>query len=230
MLKLVIVTSDYIQVRRLINFCIGKIPTLQITAILTSQSELEDFKKKNTFDIILFDHCNFVEHHPVDYDVIIINSFKSPVRKFDKKIVLSSKQTFSFLIKQIANFSQKITSNNVYQRAVQTLIDLGFSFKHIGTKYLADAIQYTYFNQYDSNFENLEKDIYPFVAGINHTDVEKVKWSMARSINMMYLNHTTKSISILEEYFCLDHMQKPTPKLVIGMVRNKLIVSDEEKD
>jgi hypothetical protein len=70
-----------------------------------------------------------------------------------------------------------------------------------------------------------QKDIYPYLAKVNHTQIDNVKWSIARTINLMYLHHTTKSILKLEEYFCLEHLQKPTPKHIISVISNKLLYS-----
>lgn len=222
MLKLVIVTSDLLSSKELINQCIGKISSLQIIAIFTSTSELENFRKKNKFDFILFDNFECLENLKDTYDIISINNFKTLVKKYNNKISLSTDNTFENMKKYIEKFTQKMTIEIIRQKSTDILLSLGFSLKHIGTKYLIDAICYSYMNNCDNSFENLAKDIYPYIAKINKTQINNVKWSIARSINLMYLNHTTKTILVLEDYFYLDHLEKPTPKSVIGIIRNKL--------
>ena len=224
MLKLLIATTDLLKSKELINQCIGKISSLQIIGIITDTSEFEDFNSENEFDVLLFHNFPLIiETTKVSYDIISINNFKTPVKFYRNRISLSNTLSFEEMIENLRIFTRKVLTNSVIEKSSQILLDLGFSFKHIGSKYLVDAICYSYVNNFDSSFENLEKDIYPYIAKLNHTHVENIKWSIARSINSMYLNHTTKSIVELEKYFYLEHLQKPTPKLVISMIRNKLL-------
>ena len=223
MLKLVIVTSDLLSSKELINQCIGKIPSLQIIGILTSKLELEYYQKNSIFDILLFHNFDYSDCEKANYDIICIDKFKTPVKNYENRISLSDVNSFVVLKKRLEKFIKKVTESSIRQKATQTLLDLGFRFKHIGTKYILDAICYSYMNKGDNSFENMEKDVYPYIAKLNHTQVPNVKWSIARTINLMYLNHTTKSILKLEEYFCLDHLQKPTPKLVISVIYTRLL-------
>ena len=222
MLKLVIVTSDLLSSKELINQCIGKISSLQIIGVLTNKSDFENFREKNKFDFILFDNFEYTENLKEHYDIISINNFKTLAKRYDNKICLSTNNSFENLKKYIEKFTQKMTIEIIRQKSTDILLSLGFSLKHIGTKYLIDAICYSYMNNCDNSFENLAKDIYPYIAKINNTQIDNIKWSIARTINLMYLNHTTKTILILEDYFYLDHLEKPTPKSVIGIIRNKL--------
>lgn len=223
MLKLIILTSDLLSSKELINQCIGKIPSLQIIAILTSESELEQFRKESYFDIILFHNFDYGNYDSLNCEMISINEFKAPHKRDKNRIAISNKLSFEDVKKNIERFLKKLITNSIRQKTTEILIDLGFSFKHIGTKYIADAICYSTLNNFECSFENLEKDIYPYLAKVNNTQIDNVKWSIARTINLMYLHHTTKSILKLEKYFCLDHLQKPTPKLVISVISNRLL-------
>lgn len=226
MLKLVILSSDFFSCQSLINNCIGKISALQTIGILHSESELEKFRKENYFDILLFLNFDFSNYEQLNNcEMIYIDNFQKDSKKDKNKMYISNKLSFEEIKKYIETFLEKLITNSVRQRATDILIDLGFSFKHIGTKYIADAILYTTLNNYECSFENLEKDIYPYLAKLNHTQVDNIKWSLARTINLMYLNHTTKTILKLEKYFCLEHLQKPTPKLVISVISNRLLSS-----
>lgn len=223
MFKLLIVTSDLLLSKELINQVIGKLPNLQIIGIVTTRAELRNFRKNTEFDYVLFHNCMSYNWNSDEHGIIIIDEFKTPLKKYDNKITLSNSSSLEFILKQIEIFTQVTSIEHIREQAVETLLKLGFTFKHIGTKYLVDAICYSYTHRHSDSFENLEKEIYPYIAKVNNTQVQNVKWSVARTINLMYLNHTTKSILVLENYFNLDHMQKPTPKLVIGMVSNRII-------
>ena len=223
MLKTVILTSDLFQTKELINHCIGKISALQIIGIFESETELELFRKESYFDIILFYNFEHQDYIFFNGEIISINTLKTNIKKEENKINISNKLSFEKMRIHIEKFLKNTITNSIRQKTTEILIDLGFSFKHIGTKYIADAICYATTNNYDCSFENLEKDIYPYLAKVNHTQIDNVKWSVARTINLMYLHHTTKSILKLEEYFCLEHLQKPTPKLVMSVITNRLL-------
>lgn len=226
--KIIIVSKNSSSAAELINNCIGKIPALRTIAILNSVSELENFSKNNPrFDFVLFDNIYFEEDPNRNYQIITISNFKTPVKRYSTtKLAISNDTTFEFKKKQLESFTKKVTMDAIKRRATQILLELGFNFKHAGSKYIAECVCYSYVTKCDSANENLEKSIYPYIAKLNHTHVENVKWSVSRAINLMYLNHSTKSFKIVEEYFCLDHMEKPTPKQVIGMIRNKILVSN----
>lgn len=223
MLKLIIVTSDLLSSKELINQCIGKISSLQIVGILTSKLELEYYQKNEKFDILLFHFFDYSDIEKENYDIICIDKFKTPVKNYERRISLSDVNSFIVLKKRLEKFIHKVTASSIRQKATETLLNLGFSFKHVGTQYILDAICYCYMNKGDNSIENMEKVIFPYIAKINHTQVANVKWSIARTINLMYFNHTTKSILKLEEYFCLEHLQKPTPKLVISVIYTRLL-------
>ena len=100
--------------------------------------------------------------------------------------------------------------------------NLGFNFKLAGTIYLCDSILYvsTYKGYY--SFEQLKRDIYSYVADLNKTIPDRVKWAIARSINYMYEKHTKESYKVVEDYFGLKYPKRPTPKLVISLIANNL--------
>ena len=113
------------------------------------------------------------------------------------------------------SFSQK-------EKAAKILSYLGFDFKLSGTIYLLDSILYAHTYKGSYSFEKLERDIYSYVANLNSTSVDRVKWSVFRTINYMYSKHTDESYKIVEKYFNLEYKSKPTPKLVISLIANNL--------
>lgn len=230
MFKLIILTSDLSSTKKLVNQIIGDFSSLKIVGILTSNEEFELYKNKKNFDLILFHQYPTYKYFlNMDYNMIIISNFKMPMRKFGKKLALSTKLSFKELKNEIEIFTQRTSMNYIKEEISKILLDLGFNFKYIGTIYLIDTIAYYYTHYNDEGFENLEKNIFPYIAKLHHTKPVNVKWSISRTINLMYLNHTTKSISILEEYFYLEHLQKPTPKTVIGTITNKLFFNENSK-
>lgn len=230
MYKLLVVTENFVNTKEFINNVVGKVSSLQIVGIATNLEEFKNHFMKNVyFDFILFHKCTFDEYEEIIEKVsgiICVNKFKTLVKRYEKRISISTKNSDSIIQTQMEKFAKKITLNNIRQQAVDILLELGFNFKHIGSKYLVDAICYSY-SRFDDAFENLEKEIYPYIARVNKTHVENVKWSLSRTINLMYQNHTTKSVIKLEEYFYLDRFEKPTPKLVIGTITNNLLATQK---
>lgn len=226
MLKLIIVTSDLLSSKEIINQCIGKINSLQLIAILTSKIELEYYQKNFEFDVIIFHDFDYINTQETYYDIIYIDKQKIPSKNFEKRIALSEINSFKVLQSRIEKFIKKLTVSTISQRVTDTLLDLGFNFKHVGTKYIVDCVCYYYLHPEKISLENLEKNLFPHIARLNNTHMMNIKWSITRTINLMYQNHTTKSILRVEEYFFLEHMKKPTPKAVINVITTR-ILSDE---
>lgn len=223
MYKLLIITKNLVNTQNLINTVIGEVQNIKISGIVSSLEKIENIKK---FDFILFHECEY--DYPLVLEqvsgIICIGDFKLPVKRYEKRISISCTTSAKFIKKQIDAFTRKLTLNTIRQKAMEILLDLGFNFKHIGTKYLADAIYFCYSHEnFDSCFENLERETFPYIAKINNTHVENVKWSLTRTINLMYFNHTTKSVTRIENYFYLNRFEKPTPKTVIGTITNNLL-------
>lgn len=225
MLKIVILSQNLSNAKNLINKCLGKISSLQIIGILNSDTEFDKFKKENYFDILLLNNYDIEELDNLNYQIININNSNKSIKKDENKLDLPTNISFDNLQKNIKQYLSKTLTDSIREKTTAILIDLGFNFKHIGTKYIADAICYCTLNNFDCSLENMEKDIYPYLSKVNNIEIDKIKWSLARTVNLMYLRHTTKSILKLEEYFCLDHLQKPTPKLIISVISNKLLYS-----
>ena len=74
----------------------------------------------------------------------------------------------------------------------------------------------------DYVYDNLERKVYTHIAEKYNSNVHNVKWSIVRSINNMYLGNTTSSMKKINSYFNLDHLEKPTAKLIISTIVNKI--------
>ena len=123
--------------------------------------------------------------------------------------------------KKISVFIKKhITSQE--EEVAKILSRLGFDFKLSGTLFLLDAIVYgrTYKSTYC--FETLVKDLYDYVAQNNNTTINRVKWSVERSINYMYNRHTKESYTYVENCFNIKYPEIVTPKLLINVLVNNL--------
>ncbi len=223
--KLFIFYKNFEEVQTFINKVLGKIDTIRIIGLSNSLKEFYLSTQKIKPDMILFFDFDEIISLPLEYrniPIIMISKKSTNFRKSENRITISKKENFAFMQKTLAEFTEAQNLEVLRKKSIEILIHLGFIFKHVGTQYLIDAILYSYTHRNTYCFENLEKEVYPYVAQKHNTKIKNVKWSITRAINSMYLNHTTKSIQIVYDYFCLDNFEKPTPKLVIGMIVNKL--------
>ena len=102
--------------------------------------------------------------------------------------------------------------------AKRILEKFNFNFKLIGTKYLLEAIVYSYFTRETYLFENLEKQIYPYVSQKYNVNPLTIKWAIIRSINTM----KTKSNPVCLQSLSIDDSEKITSKFIISEIVNKL--------
>ena len=108
--------------------------------------------------------------------------------------------------------------NELKLKITQTLQYLGYSLKHQGTYYLSDAIWEIYQSS-DPLFFNLIKGIYPIIAKKYNKTVNNVKSSINKSTENMYYECDVEK---LKDFFHFCYDTKPTVKIVIFAVLNKL--------
>ena len=226
MLKLLILCKNFETTKKLVNKVTSNINELRLIGIANELSEAEKILKANQPDIIFSTDEEIVE--------FIISKFiyyYPQIVLFTQKRLLNIPYRHLLLLKPNSDLDVIATSVSIFikdhvdsekEKAVKTLVDLGFSFKLCGTLYILDSILYirTYKGSY--SFEKVEEDVYSHVARINNTTIKRVKWSVARAINVMYDNHTRKSYQVVEKYFNITFPTRPTPKFVISVIANNL--------
>ena len=124
--------------------------------------------------------------------------------------------------KNILLFIKNTVGLSRREKAATMLVNLGFDFKLNGTVYLLDSILYAHTYKGAFSFEQLRRDVYSYVAQLNNTTIDRVKWSISRSINYMYKRHTKSSYAIVEKYLKVEFPIKPTPKLIVSIIANTL--------
>lgn len=106
----------------------------------------------------------------------------------------------------------------IKQKIDEELNILHFNNSYLGTKYLKECIYHIIINM-DKNFENLKRDVYPKIANQYNKTIHNIKCNINSSVNAMYFD--CKSEKIIE-YFNLSKDFKPTPKLIINTIINKI--------
>ena len=227
MYKLLLMGDNFNTIKKICNSIVGKIENIRVIGITIDFNELCNLIPETKSEIIIICNANcdtlpllkISNYTPL---IIIISDYKTKIQKSKNKILISNKVSSKYIQNQILSCIENKNIEFIRQEVVDILTSLKFDFKFLGTHYLLDCIIYSYLHRDSYEFENLEKKVYPYIATKNKTSVGNVKWAIIRSINNMYLNHTTQTFHIVEDYFCISFPEKPTNKLIIGMIVNKL--------
>lgn len=179
---------------------INKIDNLKIIRIATNNVEILSALKETQFNLILFDYSlldsteNTILNEIYDNTSNIVAIFEKSIS--DKKIIISSiflesvDINSTFLYSNLNNIVTKISksfeTDRVEQYIINELLSIGFDFKYKGTKYLLETILYIYKNKRLELLENLEENVYKYVANINNKSILNVKTNIIRSTSNMY--------------------------------------------
>jgi len=124
-----------------------------------------------------------------------ISSFEPIYFIIDNKKLLNipkntSNMNISDSFKDLVYQFKSIFSNSVTRKLELKLYkqfhDLNFNFKLSGTRYLFEAILFVYEHNNLYALDNMKKNIYPEVSNKYHTNPNKVKWNIEKSISYMY--------------------------------------------
>ncbi len=110
-----------------------------------------------------------------------------------------------------------INTKLIKQKIEEQLMALGYNFKYKGTKYLIDCILFVYEKNNIELLDNLEQNVYKYIAIKNNSSITNIKTTITKSTNYTY---TYQDKNIFIQYFSLDI--KITPKLVISTILSKL--------
>ena len=114
---------------------------------------------------------------------------------------------------------KEIIENEIKNDIIKQLLLLGYNFKHKGTHYLIESIIYIYKKEQMELVDNLEKNVYKYIAIRNNTTMINVKTNIIKATNYVYRYQDKE---VLYKYFSINI--KVTTKLVISTILNKLIL------
>lgn len=226
MLKLLILCNKMETAKSIVNKIVSNLNDVKIIGFANTLSEANHILKEfqpdliacTSKDIIYLINEKFINYYP---GIILLTQKKYRAASYKNLVIIDPNNKTDFIIHKILTFIKQHQSSQ-REKAVKILTYLGFDFKLSGTVYLLDSILYAHTYKGSYSFEKLERDIYSYVANLNNTNVDRVKWSIFRAINYMYKKHTTSSYKIVEKYFSLEYPTKPTPKLIISLIANNL--------
>ncbi len=226
MLKLLILCKTPDTVKNIINKMVSNITDLRIIGIANTTLEAEKIMEEIQPEIIITTieeiietiQDKFFHYYP---HIVLFSSSTNQDINYKNLLVIPLQLKYEVITNKISEFIKtKVVSHR--EKATRILTHLGFDFKLNGTLYLLDAILYAHTYKGACSFEQLKRDIYPYISEINDTSANRVKWGIERSITYMYKKHTEDSYKIVERYFSIRYPEKPTPKLVINFISNHL--------
>lgn len=221
MYNVVIYHKNLKSIKRICNI-FRNFSEIRIIGIVTSTKELLNLYNNSKIDMIILQNkdlsnksiSKIIEH--IKYKIIISTNSINTDSKYTLQI--PSYETDEHIIKIMKNFIYTTTDIIIRKKVNKILCTFNFDFKLQGTKYLQEAIVYSYLNRDTFLFDNLESNIYPYVSEKYNVNVKNIKWSIIRSINNMKSNIAT---SELQKFF-ITVPEKITSKFIILEIVNKL--------
>lgn len=123
-------------------------------------------------------------------------------------------------IEESSDYKEKIErdikEHNQNNIIIKDMLNLGFNFKYMGTKYIEEIIKYLVNSKDRNMMMNLEKNVYINLAKKYNTSINNIKVNMSKATDIAY---TVQKESIIQNYFKTS--VKMTPKMVITTIINK---------
>ena len=211
----------------LLNTVVNRITDLKLIGISGNLRKAKSIMQDIEPDLIISDNkkiINLIKVHFTTYTPgIVLLSDNLNIKSDYKNLLLINSETDSTeKCFKILEFVKSTIECSYKEKLIKTLMKLKFNFNLAGTIYILDSILYVHSYKGAYSFERMKRDIYSHVAKIHNSNIDRVNWSISRSINYMYKNHTKDSYYIIEEFFGTKYPEKPTPKLVISLIATKV--------
>lgn len=231
MINILIVDKEIKYATKLSNYILYKNPHIRIFTLFNHMNENLDMILNQKIDLIILDYTfleasdSFLHKLKSKSTTLLVlypNTNYSPLisSAFLSYPILYTYKSYSFdkLYNKIFSLSHH-TKQYIRQDIINELTYLGYNLKHLGSNYLLEAIIYIYNSNQDFLLDNLEKNIYSLLATKHKTTISNVKSNILKATNYMYVE---SDYSILKDYFCFKTDVRPTPKLIICQILNRL--------
>lgn len=240
MYNLLIADDNITYVKNLANLILSEIPLVRLIKIATDGDEAYRYLKNEHIDLLLLD-LKMPKYSGIE---VLEKIYKEGLLSYPKVIVISGEadmlkykyfsrynvvqclyksigldDVIKKVIETLSYLTQEKKIENWNENVINELTKLNYNFKHNGTKYIKESIVYILDKGDDDLSDNLEKNVYPYVAKLHNTSAGNIKNNIVKATNSMYLEC---NIDYLLDYFCFKFDTKPTPKTVISTIINKI--------
>lgn len=125
---------------------------------------------------------------------------------------------FQYIVKSLRNIKSNNTVNNIKDKVYSYLLEFGYSFSHLGTKYLAHSIITIFIQNNDKNFK-LEREVYPIIAERYNVTINNIKCNITLATKYMNEHVKTSDNKFFSRYFFDDYINT---KSVINCILQEL--------
>lgn len=241
MLNVMIADDSLPYVQGLINHVIGRHLNIKIIHVASDGLEVLNILKQNaTIDLILLD----LQMPKLDGIATLDKICDLPLTKYPKVMVISGyadliakivnhplvidfinkSDNINNIYNKIENYEKELSFSYIQEDLIQKITDelsyIGYNPAHLGTKYIRECILEIYKTNNSHSLCNLEKYLYPKVGCMHNKSVQNIKINITKATDSMYLE---SDMNVVKDYFHFsDNKRKPTPKIVISTILNKL--------
>ena len=216
MVNLLIVSDDFIYIKKLVNTVAQEFSMIRICKIFTNKKELLDFLTSSTMLInIIF--IDLRVSNITDKDVTEI------LNKDYKHSVIYASDNFKEVIsnmKELYQKNQDISKKKITYTAINKHLKfLKYKDNLIGTKYIKEAI-FLIATKPNLTSENLKKNVYSLLAKKYGKTVNNIKCNINHATELMNCDCERK---VIKKYFAFyDDYSVASPKVVINTILNKI--------
>ena len=223
MSNFVIYNNNLNLIKKYTNMIFDNFSNIHLCSIMSNKKELESTLHTQKINLIIISYSDSQKASILPLldnieNKIIICDDDTTFKPSRHTLYLSSHSSLESTLKQLKLFTPKVDEEFIRKRVRKILEKFNFDFKLIGTKYLLEAIVYSYLTRETYLFENLEKQIYPYVSQKYNVNPSNIKWAIIRSINNMKSKLQKSDL----QYFSLDNSEKITSKFIISEIVNRL--------
>lgn len=237
MVNNILIIEDNLQyLKEMLNYVISKLKNVQLSFIATSIEEAIDIINSNHIDLVFLDlklsvseEINVIEKIRIlngirEPDIIIISTniaLKDRIKKLYCNVnVIERMSSYECIYKEISRIIYKVNysqqEDKMKSKVMSELVLLGYDFKYKGTIYIFEAINFIYRNNSFDLLDNLEGNVYNYIALKYHKSVNNIKTNIIKATNIAWI-YQDKSAT--KTYLALKI--KPTPKIIISTILTK---------
>lgn len=204
MTNAVIFSSDVYLINDILNN-----PKPQFSyAITPTINDFSNLSKSKKINIIFLD-----SNVNLKLQNLILSKYKKRTVIVNRKNLKYNSSSTSLLTQKVIN---QYNEDEIKNKIIVKLQDLGYSIRHQGTHYIADSILEV-FKLPDKEIYNLKNDIYPIIAKKYGKSMSNIKSSIHKATEYMYYECDS---NLIKEFFHFCDDKKPTTKDVISAIIN----------
>lgn len=201
MIKTLIADDNWKYSKNIINNMVNRISELKIDYVSEDGKETLDAISKNYFDLVLLD----LQMPKMNGLEVLEQMKKMNLIKIPKVIIISGdlplldyasignivrciiqktedpESIYEKILRIVNEIKYETNYNDIRNEVIERLKGMGLSLKHKGTRYLIDCAMYVYGNNNLDIIDNLEKNIYKFVAHQHKTSADNIKSNIVKA-------------------------------------------------